>query len=414
AHGSRSRRLHRRRPALHRQGLHRGARAETGVLGQRAPALREVRAPADADDLGRRVPRRAAEPRALAPARLGLARLGVVQLSVQLHRPAGRDRARWHDTGRPARRTPARGPPLRRPHRAPGLRPVRGRAAGGAAPPAARLVHAGPAGVPLTRRGAASRVRVCAGPSPDPRRCSMRIWRAAGCLALAVLLLAAGAVLAQDSPTLPLGLDTGSAYIPDDNPTTPAKVALGKKFFWDKRWSANGTVACVSCHPPEHGWSDPRQFSISFKGVPTPRHAPTLVNRLFSDRQLWTGLRASLEEQALKDSNRTDEMVVKNLGSIPAYAAEFRRVFGAELHPDGVAKAIASYVRTIVSGNRPTTGSAPATRRPSGRRPDEGRSSSRARRAAWPATPASTSPTRATATSASAWTSPSPTSGATP
>jgi len=181
----------------------------------------------------------------------------------------------------------------------------------------------------------------------------MRIWRAAGCLALAVLLLAAGAVLAQDSPPLPLGLDAGSAYIPDDNPTTAAKVALGKKFFWDKRWSANGTVACVSCHPPEHGWSDPRQFSISFKGVPTPRHAPTLVNRLFSDRQLWTGLRASLEEQALKDSNRTDEMVVKNLGAIPAYQAEFHAVFGTELNPEGVAKAIASFVRTIVSGDSP-------------------------------------------------------------
>ena len=181
----------------------------------------------------------------------------------------------------------------------------------------------------------------------------MRIWRAAGCLALAVLLLAAGAVLAQDSPTLPLGLDAGSAYIPDDNPTTAAKVALGKKFFWDKRWSANGTVACVSCHPPEHGWSDPRQFSISFKGAPTPRHAPTLVNRLFSDRQLWTGLRASLEEQALKDSNRTDEMVVKHLGAIPAYQAEFRAVFGTELDPEGVAKAIASFVRTIVSGDSP-------------------------------------------------------------
>src|SRR5260370_39692187 len=134
---------------------------------------------------------------------------------------------------------------------------------------------------------------------------------------------------------------------------TPGKIALGKKFFWDKRWSVNGTVACERCHRPESGWGAPRQFSINFAGQPTPRHAPTILNRLFSDRQLWTGLRASLEEQALKDSNRTDEMVVKNLGAIPAYQAEFRTVFGTELNPEGVAKEIASYVRTLISRTSP-------------------------------------------------------------
>ena len=138
--------------------------------------------------------------------------------------------------------------------------------------------------------------------------------------------------------TRALGLQEQAEYIPDDNPLTPEKIALGKKFFWDRRWSANGAVACVTCHQPDHGWSDPRPFSITFAGQPTPRHSPTIVNRLFSDRQLWTGLRASLEDQAIHDSNRTDEMVVKNLGSVPAYQAEFRRVFGTELHPDGVAK----------------------------------------------------------------------------
>ncbi len=181
----------------------------------------------------------------------------------------------------------------------------------------------------------------------------MRMWTIASLVVFLVTSLSAGTALAQGKPKLPLGLDADSAYIPDDNPMTPTKIALGKKFFWDKRWSTNGTVACVSCHRPENGWGDPRQFSINFAGKPTPRHSPTLVNRLFSDRQLWTGLRPSLEEQALKDSNRTDEMVVKNLGAIPAYQVEFRAVFGTELNPDGVAKAIASYVRTIVSGNSP-------------------------------------------------------------
>ena len=157
----------------------------------------------------------------------------------------------------------------------------------------------------------------------------------------------------QEKLKLPSGLEAGAAFIPDDNPQTPDKIALGKMFFWDKRESSSGTVACVNCHQPAHGWSDPRQFSINFAGKPMPRHTPTILNRLFSDQQLWTGLRPSLEEQALKDLNRTDDKVVEHLGSIPAYQQEFRKVFGHDLEPVGVAKAIASYVRTIVSGNSP-------------------------------------------------------------
>ncbi len=109
----------------------------------------------------------------------------------------------------------------------------------------------------------------------------------------------------------------------------------------------------MSCHQPDHGWADLQQFSTHANGKPTARRAPTIVNRVFSKQQLWTGLRPSLEEQAVKDSNRTDEMVVQRLGAIPAYQQQFRKVFGADLNPDGVAKAIAAYVRTILSGNSP-------------------------------------------------------------
>jgi len=158
---------------------------------------------------------------------------------------------------------------------------------------------------------------------------------------------------AQEKLKLPLGLQENAAFIPDYNPQTPEKIALGKMFFWDKRHSASGTVACVSCHQANHGWSDPRQFSINFAGKPMPRHSPTILNRLFSDQQLWTGVRPTLEEQALKDINRTDEKVVEHLGSIPAYQQQFRKIFGHDLEPIGVAKAIAAYVRTIVSGNSP-------------------------------------------------------------
>jgi len=172
-----------------------------------------------------------------------------------------------------------------------------------------------------------------------------------GLLVVAVLSRPGWSPAAEFSLKLPNGLQEDAAQVPDDNPITPEKVALGKKFFWDTRWSASGTVACVSCHRPDHGWSDPRRFSTDFAGQPTPRHAPTIVNRLFSDHQHWSGLRASLEEQAGKDVNKTDEKVTEHLGRVVGYQREFRAVFGRDLDPDGVAQAIAAYVRTILSGD---------------------------------------------------------------
>jgi cytochrome c peroxidase len=170
---------------------------------------------------------------------------------------------------------------------------------------------------------------------------------------LAAGLGAGGADAAELAIALPLGLQSQAAYVPDDNPLTPEKIALGKQLFWDKRWSRTGTVACVSCHDPNHGWGDPRPFSLRFDGKPTARHSPTLVNRLFSVEQQWAGTRASLEDQAVKASDQTPELLVKNLGAIPQYQAQFRKVFGTELNPDGVAKAIAAYERAILSGNSP-------------------------------------------------------------
>jgi len=172
-------------------------------------------------------------------------------------------------------------------------------------------------------------------------------------LPLLVASLLVGAVAdAADFPLrLPVGLQEQAAYVPDDNPLTAEKIALGKQFFWDKRWSRNGTIACVSCHDPNRGWADPRRVSLRFDGTPTLRHSPTLVNRLFSDVQQWAGTRTSLEDQALKASDQSPELLVKNLGAIAQYQAAFQRVFGTALNPDGVAKAIAAYERTILSGN---------------------------------------------------------------
>ena len=177
--------------------------------------------------------------------------------------------------------------------------------------------------------------------------------RMASGIGMLMLVLGSATADAQRVLTLPLGLDEQAAFVPDDNRPTAEKIALGKQFFWDKRWSKSGTVACVSCHQPGHGWTDAQRFSTNFAGKPTPRRAPTLVNRLFSDRQLWTGLRATLEDQARHDGNVSDDTVVSQLGAIGGYREQHRNVFGRDLDAEGVAKAIAAYVRTIVSGNAP-------------------------------------------------------------
>jgi cytochrome c peroxidase len=109
----------------------------------------------------------------------------------------------------------------------------------------------------------------------------------------------------------------------------------------------------VSCHDPAHGWADPRKVSLRFDGTPTPRHSPTLVSRLFSDVQQWPGTHASLEDQAIKASDQSPELLVKNLGPIAGYDEQFRKVFGTGVTPESVAKAIAAYERTILSGNSP-------------------------------------------------------------
>jgi cytochrome c peroxidase len=170
-------------------------------------------------------------------------------------------------------------------------------------------------------------------------------------LLLLVALAAAPDAAQAQSLKIPPGLDASAVVVYPDNPITPEKIALGKQFFWDKRWSGTKTVACVTCHLPHHGWSDPDQFSLESTGKRGTRHSPTLVNRTFSGLQQWTGARASLEVQAFNSRDRHPE--ARWFAEIPYYRTEFRKIFGRELDATGVAQAIAAYVRTILSGDAP-------------------------------------------------------------
>src|SRR6202022_4014188 len=88
------------------------------------------------------------------------------------------------------------------------------------------------------------------------------------------------------------------AAVPPDNPQTPEKIALGQKLFFDGRLSADGTVACSTCHDPARAFSDGRPVSIGIKGHLGQRNAPTTLNALYNKAQFWDGRVKTLEEQA--------------------------------------------------------------------------------------------------------------------
>src|SRR5437660_841910 len=84
-------------------------------------------------------------------------------------------------------------------------------------------------------------------------------------------------------------LDQTRAAVPKDNPQTPEKIALGEKLFFDGRLSANGTVACASCHDPRLAFTDGRPTSVGIHNRLGQRNSPTVLNALYNKFQFWDG-----------------------------------------------------------------------------------------------------------------------------
>lgn len=150
------------------------------------------------------------------------------------------------------------------------------------------------------------------------------------------------------------------APAPADNPTTPAKVDLGKMLYFDPRLSANGTVSCFTCHNVMEGGDDHRPTSIGIHGQVGGRNAPTVWNAAFLSVQFWDGRAASLEDQAKGPPANPIEMGMQDLGAtadrirkIPGYKRWFDRAFGPgnNLTMDNIAKAVAAYERTLITPN---------------------------------------------------------------
>ena len=160
---------------------------------------------------------------------------------------------------------------------------------------------------------------------------------------------------------LPLGLQADAAYVPDGNPLSKEKIELGKLLYFDPRLSKDGTLACAGCHNPYHGFADPAPTSKGVGFKLGGRNSPTVINRLFSSDQFWDGRAKDLEEQAHGPLTNPVEMamashdaVVGEVKKVDAYKPFFKAAYGSEdIDMKKIADAIASYERTVVSGNSP-------------------------------------------------------------
>lgn len=194
-------------------------------------------------------------------------------------------------------------------------------------------------------------------PSPVQARhaSAMHGLLAAGLLAGA---LAASPLMAAESPALGLP----PVPIPADNPQTPEKIALGDRLFNDQRFSSTGDVSCATCHDPDKAFTDsPIAKAEGINKLTGTRNSPTVVNSAYFTRLFWDGRSPDLEDQSqhpfvnpIEMGLKDHEPILKIVRTDPEYVAAFQKVFGKsgeQVSMTEVKKAIASFERTLVSGN---------------------------------------------------------------
>ncbi len=147
---------------------------------------------------------------------------------------------------------------------------------------------------------------------------------------------------------------------PEENPPTEAKIELGRHLFYDTRLSSDLSISCASCHLQEHAFSDTGAVSLGVAGRLGTRNAPSLGNTGFLNSYLWEGGVRTLEQQAIVPITHPDEMnlhtdtAVARIGADPIYRRLFDEAWeGGEITFERVTKSIASFERTIITGNAP-------------------------------------------------------------
>ncbi|MGO9649111.1 MAG: cytochrome-c peroxidase [Terriglobales bacterium] len=156
----------------------------------------------------------------------------------------------------------------------------------------------------------------------------------------------------------PLGLPP--VPIPADNPPTAETITLGRRLYYDPILSGDNSISCATCHAPQFGFADPRQFSEGVGKKLGGRNSPPVVNAAYFKVQFWDGRAPSLEKQAEGPVANPVEMattlatVEQRLNADPSYREEFAKAWGPKpITYEMVEKSIASFERTVISGNSP-------------------------------------------------------------
>ncbi len=187
--------------------------------------------------------------------------------------------------------------------------------------------------------------------------------------------LVAGGALPPGMEFSPL---PGQAPAPADNPTTPAKVALGWQLFFDPILSATRTIACATCHNPKRGWTDGRAVPIGTNLARLDRNVPTLLNVAFNGLvtgatidprtapMFWDSRVHGLEAQVLVPLRSRGEMrgdaclesnalaqAVARVNTLPVYRAQFQAVFGEDATALNLPRALAAFERSLLATDTP-------------------------------------------------------------
>jgi len=153
-------------------------------------------------------------------------------------------------------------------------------------------------------------------------------------------------------------VDNPNTPFDDRNPLTVEGVDLGRFLFWEKQLSGDNTLSCGGCHFPEKAFSDPAQFSVGITGEEGTRQAMALFNLGWANDYFWDGRSKTLEEQVAEpvpnpiEMNQSWEDAVAKISADPLYPPLFETAFGSsEVTQLRIQKAIASFMRTMISGN---------------------------------------------------------------
>ena len=157
--------------------------------------------------------------------------------------------------------------------------------------------------------------------------------------------------------TPPLGLP--KLPQPKDNPLTPAKIALGRKLFYDRRLSLNNTFSCAMCHIPEQGFSNNEMTTaVGIEGRSVRRNSPTLYNVGYAQLLFHDGRENSLEQQVWGPLLAHNEMANPSIGYVvdkiktsPDYKHLFEQAYNKDPTMETIGQAIASYERTLNSAD---------------------------------------------------------------